>query len=180
LAITPDGRTLLVALQSALIQDGGTGPNGAFSRIVASDLASGNVKAQYAYPLFATRPGKYTTVSEILAINNHQFLVDERDGKGFEGGGSAGYKMLNPVDIQAPGVVDVSNNPSFVTNSPAAVALHKVPFLDIVTVTKAIGRARAVNLGRPGNGAPLCFQGWLKMSFSFGLSMPFSQYFSQI
>jgi hypothetical protein len=146
LAITPDGRTLLVALQSALIQDGGTGPNGAFTRIVAIDIASGNVKAQYAYPLFATKPGKYSTVSEILAVNNHQFLVDERDGKGFEGGGSAGYKMLNLVDIQAPGVADVSNNPSFLTNSPAAVALHKVPFLDIVTVIKAHGLDPSVDL----------------------------------
>src|SRR6185437_12681379 len=126
LAITPDGRTLLVALQSALIQDGGTGPNGAFTRMVAIDILSGRVKAQYAYPLTATKPGKYTTISEILAVNDHQFLVDERDGKGFEGGGAAGYKVLNLVDIQAPGVADVSNNNSFLTNSPAAVALKKV------------------------------------------------------
>jgi len=146
LAITPDGRTLLVALQSALIQDGGTGPNGAFTRMVAIDIASGKVKAQYAYPLFATKPGKYTTISEILAVNNHQFLVDERDGKGFEGGGSAGYKVLNLVDIQAAGVADVSNNPSFLTNSPAAVALQKVPFLDVVAVIKAHGLDPGVDL----------------------------------
>ena len=137
LAITPDGRTLVVALQSALIQDGGTGPNGAFTRIVTIDIVSGNVKAQYAYPLFATKPGKYTTISEILALNEHQFLVDERDGKGFEGGGAASYKVLNLVDIQAPGVADVSNNPSFLTNPPTNVALQKVPFLNIVDVIKA-------------------------------------------
>ena len=146
LAITPDGRTLVVALQSALIQDGGTGPNGAFTRIVTIDIPSGNVKAQYAYPLFATKPGKYATISEILALNDHQFLVDERDGKGFEGGGSAGYKVLNLVDIQAPGVADVSNNPSFLTNSPAAVALKKVAFLDIVTVIKAHNLDPSVDL----------------------------------
>ena len=134
LAITPDGRTLAVALQSALIQDGGTGPNGAFTRIVIIDIASGAVRAQYAYPLFATKPGKFTTISELLAVNDHQFLVDERDGKGFEGGGAASYKMLNLVDIQAPGVADVSKNPSFLTNSPASVALQKVPFLNIVAV----------------------------------------------
>ena len=146
LAITPDGRTLVVALQSALIQDGGTGPNGAYTRIVTIDIASGNVKAQYAYPLFATKPGKYATISEILAVNDHQFLVDERDGKGFEGGGSAGYKMLNLVDIQAPGVGDVSSNTSFLTNSPAAVALRKVPFLDIVAVIKAHGLDPSLDL----------------------------------
>jgi hypothetical protein len=146
LAITPDGRTLVIALQSALIQDGGTGANGAFTRIVAIDIGSGTVKAQYAYPLFATKPGKYTTISEILALNDHQFLVDERDGKGFEGGGSASYKMLNLIDIQAPGVADVSGNASFLTNSPAAVALHKVPFLDIVAVIKAHGLDPSVDL----------------------------------
>jgi hypothetical protein len=146
LAITPDGRTLVVALQSALIQDGGTGPNGAYTRLVTIDIRSGQVKAQYAYPLFATKPGKYTTISEILAVNDHQFLVDERDGKGFEGGGSAGYKVLNLVDIQASGVADVSSNPSFLTNSPAAVALHKVPFLDIVAVIKAHGLDPSVDL----------------------------------
>jgi hypothetical protein len=146
LAITPDGRTLVVALQSALIQDGGTGPNGAFTRIVTIDISSGNVKAQYAYPLFATKPGKYTTISEILAINDHQFLVDERDGKGFEGGGSASYKVLNLVDVQAPGVADVSSNASFLTNSPASVALRKVPFLDIVAVIKAHGLDPSVDL----------------------------------
>src|SRR6185437_2609171 len=136
LAITPDGRTLVVALQSALIQDGGTGTKGAFTRIVAIDIASGTVKAQYAYPLAQTKPGKFTTISEILALNNHQFLVDERDGKGFEGGGAAGYKVLNLVDIEGPGVADVSSNPSFLTNDPTAVALRKVPFLDIVQVIK--------------------------------------------
>ena len=146
LAITPDGRTLAVALQSALIQDGGTGPNGAFTRIVTIDIASGNVKAQYAYPLTATKPGKYTTISEILAVSDHQFLVDERDGKGFEGGGSAGYKVLSLIDIQAPGVADVSNNVSFLKNDPTPVALHKVPFLDIVAVFKAHNLDPSVDL----------------------------------
>jgi hypothetical protein len=146
LAVTPDGRMLAVALQSALLQDGGTGAQGAFTRIVTIDIASGAVKAQYAYPLFATKPGKYTTISELLALNDHQFLVDERDGKGFEGGGSASYKMLNLVDIDAPGVADVSSNASFLKNSPAAVALRKVPFLDIVAVIKSHNLDPAVDL----------------------------------
>ncbi|HEX3842861.1 MAG TPA: esterase-like activity of phytase family protein [Steroidobacteraceae bacterium] len=146
LAITPDGRTLAVALQSALLQDGGTGPNGAFTRIVTFDIASGAVKAQYAYPLFATKPGKYTTISELLAVSDHQFLVDERDGKGFEGGGAASYKVLNLVDIDAPGVADVSRNTSFLKHSPASVALRKVPFLDIVSVIKSHNLDPSVDL----------------------------------
>jgi hypothetical protein len=152
LAITPDGRTLAVALQSALIQDGGTGNSGYFTRIVIIDIASGRVVAQYAYPLCDTKtftPGqpcgatvsskpKFTTISEILAVNNHEFLVDERDGKGFEGGGSAVYKVLSLIDIAAPGVQDVSRNPSFLKQDPSSVALRKTPFLDVVQVTKGL------------------------------------------
>jgi hypothetical protein len=129
-----------------LLQDGGTGPNGAFTRIVTFDIASGAVKAQYAYPLFATKPSKYTTIGELLAVNDHQFLVDERDGKGFEGGGAASYKVLNLVDIDAPGVADVSSNTSFLKNSPASVALRKVPFLDIVSVIKSHNLDASVDL----------------------------------
>lgn len=152
LALTPDGRMLAVALQSALIQDGGTGNGGHFTRIVIIDIPSGRVTAQYAYPLCDTKaltPGqpcgatvsskpKFTTISEILAVNNHQFLVDERDGKGFEGGGSAVYKVLNLIDITAPGVQDVSGNASFLKQDPTSVALRKTPFLDIVQVTKGL------------------------------------------
>ncbi|MEJ0009025.1 MAG: esterase-like activity of phytase family protein [Steroidobacteraceae bacterium] len=154
LAITPDGRTLAVALQSSLIQDGGTGTLGRFTRIVIIDIPSGRVTGQYAYPLcdtkvftvgqtqgcgatISTKP-KFAAISEILAVNNHQFLVDERDGKGFEGGGSALYKVLNLVDITAPGVQDVSSNTSFLKQDPSSVALQKTPFLDLVQVTKGL------------------------------------------
>lgn len=44
---------------------------------------------------------------------------------------------FNLVDIDAPGVADVSSNASFLANSPAAVALRKVPFLDVVAVNKS-------------------------------------------
>jgi hypothetical protein len=48
LAIAPDGNTLYGAMQSPLAQDGGT--NGAFTRIVALDLATGLTR-QLVYPL---------------------------------------------------------------------------------------------------------------------------------
>jgi hypothetical protein len=105
----------------------------AHTRAWSPDIAGGAVKPQYAYPLTATKPGKYITTSELLALNNHQFLVDERDGKGFEGGGAAGYKVANLVDVNAPGVADVSRNTSFLKNSPAAVALRFVLDDDLQT-----------------------------------------------
>jgi hypothetical protein len=82
LAITPDGKTLVGIMQSPPIQDGGT--NAAFTRIVAIDIRTGGTH-EYAYKLenigAASKP-KYPTVSDIVAINDHQFLVDERDGNG--------------------------------------------------------------------------------------------------
>src|SRR5581483_8053918 len=92
LAITPDGRTLIGGMQSPLIQDGGT--SGRFTRIITIDRHSGATH-QYAYPLTnigtAKKP-KYPTVSDILAINDHELLVDERDGNGRGDDSTAAYK----------------------------------------------------------------------------------------
>src|SRR5262249_28868246 len=78
LAITPDGRTLVGIMQNALIQarlEGGAAAN--LLRMVTIDIASGRVTHQYAYVLTAG-----TGVSEIVALNDHEFFVDERDGHG--------------------------------------------------------------------------------------------------
>ena len=85
LALTPDGKTLVGAMQSPLIQDGGK--DAAVTRIITIDIQSGATK-QYAYQLDnlgSKDDPKYGSISEIQAINNHQFLVDERDGKGVGG-----------------------------------------------------------------------------------------------
>jgi hypothetical protein len=38
-------------------------------------------------------------VSDIVAINDHQFLVDERDGKGLGDGSTAAVKQLFEIDL---------------------------------------------------------------------------------
>src|SRR5262249_40206098 len=104
LAITPDGRLLVGAMQSPLIQDGGD-VKGGISRIVTIEVGSGATH-EYAYPLDA---GTKTTVSDILAIDDYQFLVDERDSKGRADavGSVAAFKKLYIVDLR--GARDVSN-----------------------------------------------------------------------
>lgn len=130
LAITPDGRTLVGAMQSPLIEDGGDAKGGV-TRIVTIDIRTGATR-EYAYQLdTATK----TTVSDILAINDHEFLVDERDSKGRADavGSKAGFKKLFIVDIQ--GAHDVSGVTG-VTGSTANIApfaLAKTEFLDIVS-----------------------------------------------
>ncbi len=123
LAITPDGRTLVGIMQNALIQDANEGGAAAnLLRVVTIDIASGRVKHQFAY-LLTTGTG----VSEIVALNNHEFLVDERDGKGRASQNNAKIKQLFKIDLN--GAVDVSDM------GGATAALNAVPktlFADVV------------------------------------------------
>ncbi len=125
LAITPDGRTLVGAMQSPLIQDGGD-VQGGITRLVAIDLHSGRTR-EYAYQL-DTSPK--TTISDILAINDHEFLVDERDSKGRADkvGSTAAFKKLFIVDLQS--ARDVSDLTGAAQLAP--YTLHKTLFLDVV------------------------------------------------
>src|SRR5262245_36677603 len=83
LAISPDGTTLFGIMQNALLQDGAltagtTDRVGLNNRILRIDLAIGETK-QYVYRIEAANRGQ--GVSEILAINSHEFLVVERDNR---------------------------------------------------------------------------------------------------
>lgn len=123
LSITPDGTTLVGIMQAPLIGDGNK-----LLRIVTIDIASGETH-EYGYKL-TTGSG----VSEIVAINSHQFLVDERDGKGLGDGSAAAVKQVFMVDIA--GATEITNvNPA--PNATAAVA--KTLKLDLVAALQAAG-----------------------------------------
>jgi hypothetical protein len=118
-AITPDGSKLLAMLQDPLVNEGqnpGNGNNdGRYSRnlrIVEFDTATGNSTAQYIYQLEdlasinarvpnnkfdPNQQGRSIGISAITAINDHEFLVIERDNRG--------------IGIDAPTAAAVANNP---------------------------------------------------------------------
>jgi hypothetical protein len=130
LAITPDGKTLVGIMQNALIQDaaeGGDAKN--LLRLEMIDLRSGKTTHEYAY-LLTTGSG----VSEIVALNNHEFFVDERDGKGRGDGSNAKVKQVFKIDLA--GAVDVMNMDG---TQAAANAVSKSLFLDVVQVMGANG-----------------------------------------
>jgi hypothetical protein len=135
LAITPDGRALVGIMQSPLIQDGGT--DAAIVRIVTINIATGTT-FEYGYELTnigsAAKP-KYGTVSEILAINDHEFLVDERDGKGLGDNSTAAFKRLYRIDLD--GAQEISGITGAVNLAGKAVA--KTLFLDVVAVLNGNG-----------------------------------------
>lgn len=84
LAISPDGSTLFGIMQNALLQDHGLNPPpstdrlGLNNRILEVDLATGETH-EYVYVLDAINRGQ--GACEILAINDHEFLVIERDNR---------------------------------------------------------------------------------------------------
>lgn len=121
LAITPDGKTLVGIMQAPLIQDSATGATSTL-RIVTIDIVSGKTTHQYAYNL-TTGSG----VSEMIALNEHEFLVDERDGKGRADGDKAKNKQLYKIDLA--NAVDVSDMDG---STAASNAVAKTLFLDIV------------------------------------------------
>jgi hypothetical protein len=135
LAITPEGDRLVAMIQDPLIQDCNHDPDrklvGNHNRILDINLKSGNVK-EYVYPLEDPKNG----VSEILAVNDHQFLVLERDSKS---GSEAKDKKLHLIDLN--GATDVHGYKSLsesglveeeAAGAPHPVYVHKRPFLDIL------------------------------------------------
>jgi hypothetical protein len=81
LTVTPDGSTLVGIMQSALATPGleGSAKQVPLTRIVTVNLASKAMK-EYLYPLANPQDTK-VAVSEITALSDTEFLVDERDGE---------------------------------------------------------------------------------------------------
>ncbi|MDY3553076.1 esterase-like activity of phytase family protein [Gemmata sp. JC717] len=137
LAIAPDGKTLFGIMQSPLIQDGALdGKNnrtGVNCRILELHLATKKSR-EFVYPLHDAGYG----VNEILAVNDHEFLVLERDGKG---GNEAEFKRLYLIDLtDATDVSAVSSLPA--KGLPAAVKpVKKKPFLDLLAPKYGIAGA---------------------------------------
>jgi len=137
LAITPDGKTLYAVLQDPLINEPSpnNGRDGRNVRIVVLDNDSdsptyGTGVAQYTYQLepqadvqqrildaggTATftdpRQGRNIGLSAILALNDHEFLVLERDNRGLgvddpAGNSVIGSKRVYRIDVT--GATDIS------------------------------------------------------------------------
>lgn len=91
LAVSPDGRYAYAMLQSAMLDEGGSS-NGRFSRIVKFDIDTGKAVAQYAYLL--DRSGQGQGISALVALNDSQFLVLERNNRGL----GIGATLASPFD----------------------------------------------------------------------------------
>jgi hypothetical protein len=128
LALTPDGKTLVGIMQSPLIQDGGK--NEKITRIVTIDIATGATK-QFGYKL----DDKKNSISEIVAINDHEFLVDERDSKGLGDGSSAVFKKIFKIDLNNATEIGSLSGADNIKN----LAVGKSLFIDVKAALNGIG-----------------------------------------
>ena len=135
LALTPDGTTLYGIMQAPLEQDANVLASAKLLRIVTIDVATGATK-EFGYKL-TTGSG----VSEIVAINGHEFLVDERDGKGLGDGTNASVKQFFRIDTN--GAADITGLAGAAAASATGVTKSATPFVDLVTLLLANGFTKA-------------------------------------
>jgi len=121
LALTPDGRKLVGIMQSPLLQEGGR--KGTNVRILEIDVANHRTR-EFLYTLRDAS----TCVSEILAVNEHEFLVLERDGQKSKG---PPFCKIFKIDLaRATDIQQLAQLP--VTGVPEGVAaVTKELFLDL-------------------------------------------------
>jgi len=114
MSLSPDGRTLFVALQSALIQDSATGNAAGRTdiRVLVYDVRRTPTPARpiahhvVQLPAYTAdgdggAPNRTAAQSEIRAIDSHRFLMLARDGAGLGADGKAPivYKSILLVDF---------------------------------------------------------------------------------
>lgn len=131
LAISPDGLHAYAMLQSAMLDEGGGA--GKINRIVKFDTGTGNAVAQYAYEM--KRSGQGQGISSLVAVNDHEFLVLERNNRGIGVGATFGIvgetadKEVFRIDLN--GATDVSNIDLDAVGSIFTKVTKSAQFLDL-------------------------------------------------
>ena len=126
IAISPDGKTIVGAMQGPLVQDGRIEKNkclGVWTRWIVIDAASGTSR-QWAYKL----DNESTGISEVLAVDSNRFLVLERDSNA---GDAAKIKRIYLAD--ASGATDITQVQSMRQGPPeATVVIRKTLLIDLL------------------------------------------------
>lgn len=158
IAISPDGKTLTAVMQDPLVNEGASndGRRSQNLRVVTFDTQTGESTGQFAYqlesiadlntglsnPFSATNQGRSIGLSAIVALNDSQFLVLERDNRGlgvdnpYPGFDATltdvAHKQLYLVDLT--GATDISGISLAGSNSlPSGVTpVMKSSFFDIL------------------------------------------------
>ena len=105
LAISPNGAYVFAMLQSAMVNEGGG--NGTIARIVKFDTATGQAVGQYAYRMEGSSQGR--GISALVALNDHEFLVLERNNRGIGSASELTPQNKKVFKIDIAGADDISD-----------------------------------------------------------------------
>ncbi|BCU78752.1 esterase-like activity of phytase family protein [Luteolibacter sp. LG18] len=154
IAQSPDGSRLFGLMQSATIQDSGSGNQGrSNARLLVYDVSSSATPttpvAQYVVqlPRIATTGGSVDRTgaqSSIVALNNHQLLILSRDGNGRGASGSPVFKSILLAELN--GATNINGT---YDNEAAAVAPGGVLTAGVTPVswTEALNLIGKLDLG---------------------------------
>ena len=131
LAVSPDGQYSYAMLQSATLDEGGG--NGVYDRIVKFDNATGTAVAQYAYQMEGATQGR--GASALVAINDHEFVVIERNNRRIGGASEVGAENKKVYIIDLTGATDVTAVDLDSSTTFTAVSKNHTPFLDFAADT---------------------------------------------
>ncbi|NLS15909.1 esterase-like activity of phytase family protein [Rhizobium sp. P40RR-XXII] len=154
LAFLPGG-DLIVGTESALYQDGPitTLTGGALARLIRYDVATGEQKAQYAYPISPIPQAPSTAsgwndfgLSEILALDDRHLLSIERGYA--QGVGNS--VVINMFDLD--GATDVSNIPSLAKTDQRIVPVRKTQIMDLRALGLAPDNIEGITFGKAKDG----------------------------
>ena len=118
-------------LQSAMLDEGGG--NGVCNRIVKFDTETGTAVAQYAYQMEGSSQGR--GISALVAVNDHEFLVLERNNRGIGVGAEISPPNKKVYRIDLTGAADVSHVTFAAGACPAGKVTKTGPFLDLAANT---------------------------------------------
>lgn len=134
LAISPDGTRVYAMLQSAMLDEGGG--SGVCNRIVAFDIESGTAVAQYAYQMEGSSQGR--GISALLAVNDHEFLVLERNNRGVGAGADLTPPNKKVFRIDIAGATDMSATTFEAGACPVGKVAKTGPLLDLAANPPAV------------------------------------------
>ena len=133
LAISPDGHYAFGMLQSAMLDEGGG--NGTLNRIVKYDIATGAAVGQYAYQM--KQSGQGQGISALVAINDHEFYVLERNNRGVGVGAAFATADKEVYRIDLTGASDVTNIDLDAAGASFTKVSKSAPVLDLDANTLA-------------------------------------------
>ena len=129
LAISPDGKYAYAMLQNGTVSDSTVAGRSMYARIVKFDMDSGNAVGQFAYKLDGAgpAPAQGRGIAAIVALDDHRFMVLERNSRGV---GVPNANLASPDKkvyiIDIAGATDVSGiNLNTVALPAGSVAVGK-------------------------------------------------------